>query len=111
MPSKYAVHPMELKFRDDMIEMRKQNQYIKEVLEECEELGITEPSRMVRHAFMLGGHYERLKRVEGAKQSRTFEEWLDQPTVAPYRNRDNIPSDTHPTARFVYETLMKEFAK
>jgi len=118
MSSRYAIHPMEQKFREDMIEQAKRDAYIKDIFAECEELGITEPSRIAKRAFIMGQYYENLKKavVPRPNPIRTYEEWLDTKVGAMVEDteiciRHYIGPDQHMIAKLVYETLMKELAK
>jgi hypothetical protein len=115
MSSRYAIHPMEQKFHADMIEQQKRDAYIKDVFDECEELGINEPSRMVKRAFIMGQYYENLKKAVRPEVTRTYEEWLDKTVgladCSEVKIRHYLGPDQHQIGRFIYETLMKEFAK
>lgn len=113
MPSKYMVHPMEQKFHDDMIEQAKRNAYIKDIFDECEELGITDAKMMFRRAFIMGQHYESLKRT--VNPNRTYDEWLQTKVGeidgGEMRVHHFLGPDQHQVGRYVYDTLMKELAK
>jgi len=120
MSSRYAIHPLEQKFRDDMIAQAKRDEYIKDIIDECEELDITDPKRMARRAFIMGQYYEsqlqQAKTGVKVEPTRTYEEWLDTKVGAVVEGaevciRHYIGPDQHMIAKLVYETLMKELAK
>jgi hypothetical protein len=107
MSSRYAIHPMEKKFHDDMAAKVKMDALIEECWSATVLEGHTDTKSFFRRGFVNGAYHMNPKKPKPI----SFEEWLDRP-VHPdteFKNRHFIPQDQFPTCKRLFEQLMSEF--